>query len=75
MNADANGWLPIASAPKDGTDALFYSPGNPKAGNENARDPYYRVDFIRSGRRRGWREYPEAPYTKWQPLPPVGEGS
>lgn len=29
MSADANGWQPIASAPRDGTTFLTFTPGEP----------------------------------------------
>lgn len=69
-------WQPISSAPKDGTRCLFYSPGNPKAWNENARDSHINVDS-RSERWPSFHfQFPEAPYTHWQPLPepPTKEG-
>lgn len=62
-------WRGMESAPKDGTECLFYSPGRKTASNENARDPYYRVDFFSQRWPRARHQLPEAPYTRWQPLP------
>lgn len=62
-------WLPIETAPRDGTYCLFYSPGKKRAGNENAREPYMRIDHFSDEWRVGRHQYPEAPYTHWLPLP------
>jgi hypothetical protein len=69
MTADP-GWEPIESAPRDGTRCLYYSPGNPKANNENARRPYFRVDMFSDKWPRSLHQYPEAPYSHFMPLPP-----
>lgn len=63
-------WHPISTAPRDGTRAIFYSPGHPNANNENAREPHYRVDAFSPRWPRAMYQLPEAPYTHWQPLPP-----
>lgn len=62
-------WQPIETAPKDGTDCLFFSPGNENARNANATDPYCKVDFFSDRWPRARFQYPEAPYTHWMPLP------
>ena len=60
-------WQPIATAPKDGTDILAYSP---KAPNPKTRTTWWRraedgKGFI------GWGEFNESywPATHWMPLP------
>lgn len=62
-------WQPIETAPRDGMECLFYSPGKKSAGNENARDPHIHVDLISDRWQRSRHQYPEAPYTHWMPLP------
>jgi len=59
-------WRPRSEAPEDGSYFLFYSPGNPKAEVHGARREYWNRDRIICG--RGWKEYPEAPYTHFMPL-------
>lgn len=66
--ADAAGWMPIATAPRDGTRVLCYVPGNLKSGTVNLRHPRYRVDWTNPPG-VWWLMYPEAPYTHWRPLP------
>lgn len=63
-------WQPVTTAPRDGTDCLFYSPGNKHANNKNATDPHMRVDAFSERWPRAWKQLPEAPYTHWMPLPP-----
>ncbi|WP_159585959.1 hypothetical protein [Chelativorans xinjiangense] len=74
---DANGWRSIETAPKDGTECLFYSPGKKRANNKNATDPHVHIDLFSEHWPRAMHQYPEAPYTHWQPLPksPVEEQS
>lgn len=60
----------MKSAPRDYTEALFFQKGNPGAVLSGARYDTIRIDEWRDGRGgRFHREYPEAPYVKWQPLP------
>lgn len=57
------GWQDIATAPRDGTRALFYAPG---AGGDYS-EPRQRVDWWREG--GWWQMRPIQPYTAWRPLP------
>jgi hypothetical protein len=56
---DAQGWRPISTAPRDGTDVLIYDPTDTK--NPVAVD-WYSHDADTPG----WLGNP----THWQPLPP-----
>ena len=62
-------WQPIETAPRDGTHALFYAAGNPKADVMRARLPRIRVDHWSSEYRAFYRQLPEAPYSHWMRLP------
>jgi hypothetical protein len=63
-------WQPIETAPKNGTPVLVYSPGNQYGFNTNARRSRIIVDkYMFSDGFCFYREYPEAPYTHWMPLP------
>lgn len=64
-------WQPIETAPRDGTRALFYQEGNPRAEVPAARQTEMRVDFFnkRASSKNFYREWPEARYTHWMPLP------
>jgi hypothetical protein len=72
---DANGWATIDSAPRDGTECMFYSPGNSGAWNANATEPHMHIDRISAERPNAMRQYPEAPYTHWKPLGPGPVGT
>lgn len=65
----ADQWQTIDSAPRDGTNCLFYSPGNSTAWNGNAVESHISVDRFSERWPRGMFQYPEAPYTHWMPLP------
>ena len=61
-------WQPIETAPRDGARIFCYAKGRPKAHNHNARVAHqFRVD--RWNGNNWWRQYPEAPYSHWMPLP------
>jgi hypothetical protein len=65
----SKGWRPISTLRADGEYRLFFSPGNPKAGNENAHRAHMVVDVFSARWPKGRHQLPEAPYTLWQPLP------
>lgn len=62
-------WRPIETAPKDGTRALYYQPGNPKASNRRARSAIIRTDSFNKLWPQAHHQFPESPYTHWMPLP------
>ena len=63
-------WQPIETAPKDGTRALFYTPGNPYAVIARARLKDSIVTDRWSKNYKGFaHQLPESPYTHWMPLP------
>lgn len=65
-----SGWADISTAPRNGGEPyLCYSPGNPRAHNEGAREPHFRIDSFSDRWKNGRHQYPEAPYTHWMPLP------
>lgn len=61
-------WQPIATAPRDGTRVLVFSP--PSGGEYPAS--VQRVDRWHNG--GWWQMRPAQPYTHWRPLP-AGPGS
>lgn len=64
-------WRPIVEAPRDGTRCLFFGRGQKNAGNENAREDYYRVDVFSERWPNAAHQYPEAPYVLWTRIPPA----
>ncbi len=67
-------WQPIESAPRNTEEPyVCYSPGNNKAHNQYAREPYYHIDGFSDRWPNGRNQYPEAPYTHWMQLPPPPE--
>ena len=76
----ANGWRPIADAPKDGSTILIYSPNASRAVREvswsipyeGATDGWWATPHGPQG--RGYTILPESP-THWKPLPPPPEAA
>ena len=65
-----DGWMPIETAPKDGTLCLFFAPGRSKAKYiERAKRQMIVVDAFSDNWRTGKYQLPENPYTHWRPLP------
>ena len=62
-------WKPIETVPRDGTNCLFFQPGNPNAVHSGARRTHIRVDAFSEVWPNGIYRYAEAKYTHWMPLP------
>lgn len=62
-------WLPVATAPRDGTRCLFFQGANKRAGHPRARREDWVVDAFCPLWPRAHHQLPEAPYTHWIPLP------
>lgn len=61
-------WRPRAEAPNDGVPRLFFRPANRASAYTEAQIAGYCVDNAGASR-RGWREFPDTPYTFWLPIP------
>lgn len=61
---DANGWMPIETAPKDGTPIFAW-------GNDAEEEACYRAIARRFDGERGWWVQGTMPFypKKWQPIP------
>lgn len=76
---DNNGWLPIESAPRDGTNILVWSPH----GEAHGKPSIVAVDWHTYNGESDWRigvgEFGplalHAPPTHWQPLPEPPEAA
>lgn len=67
-------WQPIDTAPRDGTECLYYTPGKPDASIKAARRSRMVVDKFSAEWPKAMHQYPEAPYTHWMTLPPKPDG-
>lgn len=62
-------WLPIETAPKDGTGILCFAPGNKTAIFQRDMVPVIRLDHHSDEFKTFAHMRPSNPYTHWQPLP------
>jgi hypothetical protein len=67
VREDLDGWQDIATAPKDGTEILTFSPANDKAMFPVNRKPRMVINKWCVG--AWWRTSAEAMPTHWMPLP------
>lgn len=70
---DENGWMPIETAPKDGTKILTYAPIIPPIKNRFGGDASAKIVInerrTTNGGHQWWHSRADQQPTHWQPLP------
>lgn len=73
---DDNGWLPMETAPRDGTEFLIYVPPHERYGTPAVMAVVYWEGgggwpWRLANDEENWTSWPEQAPTHWRPLPPA----